>query len=72
MNAIICRQSGARLADPTCDGSNTRLYLIKAALLLAIAGGGYHYWQGHAAKADLHAATSPSGWPAEPNKGMPM
>ena len=36
--------------------------LIKALLLLAIAGGGYQYWQGRAAKADLAAATSPSGF----------
>lgn len=36
--------------------------LIRAALLLAVAGGGYHHWQGHAAKADLLAATSPSGF----------
>lgn len=36
--------------------------LIKALLLLAIAGGGYQYWQGRAAKADLAAATSASGF----------
>ena len=36
--------------------------LIKALLLLAIAGGGYHYWQGRAAKADLAAATTASGF----------
>ena len=36
--------------------------LIKALLLLAIAGGGYQYWQKHAAEADLAAATSASGF----------
>lgn len=36
--------------------------LFKALLLLAVVGGGYHYWQGHAAKANLAAATSASGF----------
>ena len=40
--------------------------LIKLLLLIAILGGGYHYWKKHGAERDLAAATSGSGFVSIP------
>lgn len=40
--------------------------LIKLLLLVAIAGGGYHYWKKHSVERDLVAATSEGGFVSVP------
>lgn len=40
--------------------------LIKLLLLIAIAGGGYHYWKNHGVERDLAAATSEGGFISVP------